>query len=212
VLSVQYGTQRREVITIARKMTADGLVVGTAGNVSLRCGDLVAVTPTGVEYDELTIEDIALVRLDGTSVAGRLKPTSELPMHLAAYARPDVSAVVHTHALHATALSLLRDDVPAVHYQLAEFGGNVRVAEYATYGSDQLARNMSAALGDLGGCILRSHGTITVGTSLTHAYNRTRHLEWLCELWLTAQAVGSPRVLEDDELARVADKLTTYGQ
>lgn len=204
--------ERHEVIRISRRMTADGLVVGTAGNVSIRCGDLVAVTPSGVEYDELVTTDVPVVQLDGTPVHGTLKPTSELPMHLTAYDRHRAGAVVHTHSLYATALSLVRTEVPAVHYQLAEFGGSVRVAEYATFGTARLAENMSEALTDRGACILRNHGTVAVGGTLIHAYNRVRQLEWLCQLWLTARQVGEPAVLDEDELARSAEQYTTYGQ
>ncbi|MGW5646484.1 class II aldolase/adducin family protein [Saccharopolyspora sp. NPDC003752] len=210
--SSRLAEQRREVIEIARRMTSDRLVVGTSGNVSVRSGDLVAVTPSGVDYDKLAVADIPLVDLTGEVVEGDLKPTSELPMHLAAYQRHDAGAVVHTHSLNATALSLLRNDVPAVHYQLADFGGTVQVAEYATFGSDQLAETMSKALEGRTGCILRNHGTITIGASLSQAYNRARQLEWLCELWLTASRTGEPSLLSDAELARCAELFAGYGQ
>lgn len=209
---IRCGDQRREVIDIATRMTSDRLVVGTSGNVSVRCGDLVAVTPSGVDYDTLTVADIPLVDLDGTVVGGELEPTSELPMHLVAYLRHGAGAVVHTHSLNATALSLLRDDVPAVHYQLGDFGGSVRVADYATFGSEVLGENMSAALEGRAGCVLRNHGTITVGKNLSQAYNRARQLEWLCELWLTAQRVGDPRLLSDEEITVAAEKFGSYGQ
>ncbi|CAM04456.1 class II aldolase/adducin family protein [Saccharopolyspora erythraea] len=208
----EFDAQRREVIDIARRMTADGLVVGTSGNVSVRCGDLVAVTPSGVDYDDLVVDGIPLVDLDGTVVSGSLSPTSELPMHLTAYREHDAQAVVHTHSLYATALSLLRDDVPAVHYQLADFGGSVVVADYATFGSDRLAETMSEALEGRAGCILRNHGTVTIGKTLAQAYNRARQLEWLCQLWLTAAQVGTPRLLDDAELASAAKRFSTYGQ
>lgn len=198
--------ERAEVIRVAQKMISDRLVVGTSGNVSLRAGELVAVTPSGVDYDVLEVADIPVVTLEGEVVAGEPAPTSELPMHLTAYQRPDVRAVVHTHSLHATALSLLRDEVPAAHYQLAEMGGTIRVAEYATFGTDQLAKNMSAALGDRGACVLRNHGAVAVGGTLPAAYNRARQLEWLCELWLTAQRVGEPRLLDEAELRRCAEQ------
>lgn len=210
--SVRLAEQRRAVIDIAQRMTADGLVVGTSGNVSVRCGDLIAVTPSGVDYDELIEPDVPLVDLDGEVVDGELRPTSELPMHLMAYQRHDAGAVVHTHSLHATALSLLRDDVPAVHYQLVDFGGRVRVAEYATYGTAELAESMSVALAGRTGCVLRNHGTVTIGKNLRQAYNRARQLEWLCQLWLTARQVGDPRLLDDAELERVAAQFADYGQ
>lgn len=205
--------EREEVIAVARRMTADRLVVGTSGNVSVRCGDLVAVTPSGVDYDALRVEDVPLVELSsGEVVEGALKPTSELPMHLTAYRDHGVGAVVHTHSLHATALSLLRDDVPAVHYQLADFGGTVRVAEYATFGTDRLAEAMSEALRGRNGCVLRNHGTVVVADDLAKAYGRAQQLEWLCELWLTASRVGAPRLLGEAELARCAEKFSSYGQ
>ncbi len=204
--------ERHEVIRMSRRMVADGLVVGTAGNVSLRRGGLVAVTPSGVEYDRLTFADVPIVDLDGNPVHGSLEPTSELPMHLTAYNGHEAGAVVHTHSLYATALSLVRDEVPAVHYQLAEFGGGVRVAEYATFGTARLAENMSAALTGRGACILRNHGTVAVADTLIHAYNRVRQLEWLCQLWLTARQAGEPALLDDAELARSAEQYATYGQ
>lgn len=210
--AVRLAEQRGEVIDIARRMTSDRLVVGTSGNVSVRSGDLVAVTPSGVEYDELRPVDVPLVDLRGEVVEGELTPTSELPMHLAAYTAHDAGAVVHTHSLHATALSLLRDEVPAVHYQLADYGGPVRVADYATFGTDALADSVSEALRDRTGCILRNHGTVTIGTTLTKAYNRARQLEWLCELWLTAARLGDPALLPDDEIARCATLFGGYGQ
>ncbi|WP_188987288.1 class II aldolase/adducin family protein [Saccharopolyspora thermophila] len=211
-MDARLAEQRREVIRIARRMVADRLVVGTSGNVSVRCGDLVAVTPSGVDYEDLRVPDIPLVDLDGNVVEGDLKPTSELPMHLTAYREHDAGAVVHTHSLNATALSLLRDDVPAVHYQLADFGGAVRVARYATFGSPELAESMSQALAGRTGCVLRNHGTITIAETLPKAYHRARQLEWLCELWLTAARVGDPHLLSDEELARCAKLFATYGQ
>jgi L-fuculose-phosphate aldolase len=204
--------ERREVIRIAQRMTSDGLVVGTSGNVSLRSGDFVAVTPSGVEYDELTVASVPVVDLTGRVVAGEWAPTSELPMHLQAYADHDALAVVHTHSLYATALSLLRDDVPAVHYQLAELGGPVRVADYATFGTAELADNMSAALTDRAACILRHHGTVTIGRTLSQAYNRARQLEWLCQLWLTASGAGQPRLLSEADLTRAAGSFASYGK
>lgn len=209
---MQLAEQRREVIAIAQRMVDDRLVVGTSGNVSVRGGDLIAVTPSGVDYDRLRPEAIPLVDLDGEVVDGELKPTSELPMHLAAYRSHAAGAVVHTHSLHATALSLLRDEVPAVHYQLADFGGPVRVAEYATFGTEALAESVSAALLDRTGGILRNHGTITIADTLPKAYSRAAQLEWLCQLWLTAAQVGEPRLLPDGELERCAPLFRAYGQ
>ncbi|WP_214368167.1 class II aldolase/adducin family protein [Pseudonocardia sp. H11422] len=203
---------RAAVIRTALRMTADRLVVGTSGNVSVRHGDLVVVTPSGVDYDRLDLADIPVVDLSGVVVDGMLAPTSELPMHLAAYRDHGAAAVVHTHSVHATALSLLVDEVPAVHYQLADFGGVVRVADYATFGTDELAANMSAALAGRTGVILRHHGTLTTGATLAKAYNRAAQLEWLCQVWLTARAAGEPRSLPAAEIERCVTAFANYGQ
>lgn len=205
--------ERDQVCRWARRTAADGLVVGRSGNLSVRSGDLVAVTPTGVDYDRLRPEDVPVVRLDGTPVEGDLLPTSELPMHLAAYAADGArAAVVHTHAVHATAVSLLVDEVPPVHYVLGTLGDSVRVAPYATYGTAELAGHMATALADRHGCLLRNHGTITTGTSLAEAYERALQLEWACRVWLLARSAGEPTLLTTDQVRDATRKLTTYGQ
>lgn len=128
------------LVETARRTVADGLVVGTSGNVSVRVGDLVLVTPTGVPYDRLTPADALAVDLDGRRVLGSLAPTSELPLHLALYRATGAGAVVHTHAVHATAVSTLVDELPPIHYMTAALGGPVRVAPYALYGTPAARR------------------------------------------------------------------------
>ncbi|MGV9966467.1 class II aldolase/adducin family protein [Streptomyces olivaceus] len=204
-----------ELVATARRTVADGLVVGTSGNVSVRVGDTVLVTPSGVPYDRLTPDDATGVDLAGRQVRGTLVPTSELPMHLAVYdADPAARAVVHTHAVHATAVSLLVPELPPVHYMTAALGGPVRVAPYAAYGTGELARGMLDALAGRTGCLLRNHGTITYGASLDQAYDRAAQLEWMCRLWLTAASVPgrTPSLLTDAQLAEASERLRGYGQ
>ncbi|MCM8551411.1 class II aldolase/adducin family protein [Streptomyces sp. STCH 565 A] len=204
-----------ELVATARRTVADGLVVGTSGNVSVRVGDTVLVTPSGLPYDRLTPDDATGVDLAGRQVLGTLVPTSELPMHLAVYnADPAARAVVHTHAVHATAVSLLVPELPPVHYMTAALGGPVRVAPYAAYGTGELARGMLDALAGRTGCLLQNHGTITYGTSLDQAYDRTAQLEWMCRLWLTAASVPgrAPSLLTEAQLAEVSERLRGYGQ
>ncbi|MFF1461126.1 class II aldolase/adducin family protein [Streptomyces sp. NPDC058330] len=202
------------VLATARRTAAEGLVVGTSGNVSARVGDVVLVTPSGVPYDRLTPGDTVGVDLDGRQVIGRLAPTSELPLHLAVYRATTAAAVVHTHAVHATAVSTLVTEVPAVHYATALLGGPVRTAAYARYGTRELAGHMLDALRDRTGCLLRNHGTVTYGDSLDQAFERTAQLEWLCRLWLTASSVPGhrPSLLSPDQLRDVQDALEGYGQ
>lgn len=206
---------RAEVLATARRTVADGLVVGTSGNVSARLGDMILVTPSGVPYDRLAPEDLVAVDPDGRRLhADGLAPTSELPLHLAVYRATDAAAIVHTHAVHATAVSTLVTEVPAVHYMTAALGGPVRVAPYALYGSDELARHALAALDGRTGCLLRNHGTLTHAANLDQAYDRTAQLEWMCRVWLAASGAPgrAPALLTSDQLAEVAEKLTGYGQ
>lgn len=204
---------REAIVTACRELSAAGLVVGTAGNVSVRRDDLVAVTPSGVRYAGLTPELVGVHRLDGTAVEAPLAPTSELPLHLAVYAaRPEAGAVVHTHSPAATALSALVDEVPAVHYYTAMFGGPVRVAPYATYGTAELARNVVRALRDRTACLMGNHGAVTVGPDLAAAHDKCVYLEWLCDVYLRASPAGTPRLLPPAEIAAVAEKLAGYGQ
>ncbi|MBX9363543.1 class II aldolase/adducin family protein [Streptomyces sp. WAC04114] len=203
-----------DLVTTARRTVSDGLVVGTSGNVSVRVGDTVLVTPSGVPYDRLTPDDVTGVDLDGRQVLGALVPTSELPMHLAVYRTTGALAVVHTHAVNATAVSTLVDELPLIHYMAAALGGPVRVAPYATYGTDELAENMLRALADRSGCLLRNHGTIAHGATLDQAYDRTAQLEWMCRLWLTASSVPglAPSLLSREQLTQVEERLRGYGQ
>jgi L-fuculose-phosphate aldolase len=203
--------QRRHIVDTCRRMRADGLVVGTSGNISVRSGELIAVTPSGLDYDAMTPESVGVHRLDGAPVEATLVPTTELPMHLAVYSGTDAGAIVHTHSTAATALSTLIDELPPIHYQIAMFGGPVRVAAYATYGTTDLAANMTAALAGRTACILGSHGTVAYGRDLAAAYARAVHLEWLCEVYLRAVAAGSPRLLPLAEIERVRHKLAGYG-
>jgi L-fuculose-phosphate aldolase len=202
------------VVATARRMRAEGLVVGTSGNVSARVGDIVLVTPSGVPYDRLGPGDAVGVDLEGRQVLGDLVPTSELPLHLAVYRAGCARAVVHTHAVHATAVSTLVPEVPLVHYVAALLGGPVRTAPYARYGTRELAANMLAALRDRTGCLLRNHGTVTYGDTLDEAYDRTAQLEWMCRLWLTASSVPGhrPSLLSPAQLREVQNALEGYGQ
>ena len=204
---------REQVVSACRELSGTGLVVGTAGNVSVRAGDLVAVTPTGVRYAGLTPDLVGVHRLDGSPVEAPLRPSSELPLHLALYAaRPEAGAVVHTHSPAATALSALVDEVPAVHYYLALFGGPVRVAPYATYGTPELARGVLEALRERSGCLMGNHGAVTVGPDLATALDKSLSLEWLCDVYLRASAAGRPRLLAPAEIEAVVAKLAGYGQ
>jgi L-fuculose-phosphate aldolase len=215
---VRLAAEREEIVRYAQALRPDGLVVGTSGNLSRRVGDLVVVTPSGLDYDTLTPELVCVCDLDGNLLDGPLQPTSEMPLHLSVYTTTEHRAVVHTHSTAATATSLLVDELPSIHYLVALFGGPVRVAPYATYGTPELAASVTEALKDRTGCLLANHGTVTVGPTLSAAYTLNHYLEWLCEVWLRATTAagalgtGAPRQLPAEEIERVVAKFATYGQ
>ena len=200
-------TERERVAAAARRLAEEGLVLGTAGNVSERRGELVAVTPTGAVLERLQAQDVAVVDLEGTWVDGPLAATSELALHLGAYRRYGAGAVVHAHAPVSTALACVLDEVPAVHYQMVSLGGSVRVARYATFGTAELAEVTLEALEDRFAVLMANHGTLTYGEDLDSAVERSRLLEWACTVYWRAAAIGAPRALGDAELDAVRDQL-----
>jgi len=202
---------RAAVARACSGLARSGLVTGTAGNVSARAGGLVAVTPTGARLAELTATDIAVVDLDGTLVDGPFAPTSELPLHLAVYRHTDASAVVHTHPRMATAVACVADELPCFHYGLLALGGAIRVARYATFGTDALADSVVAALDGRTAALMGSHGAVTYGACVQAAVDATELLEWACDVYLHACALGTPRVLGEDERAAVSAALAGYG-
>lgn len=202
--------ERELVVEHAQRLRRDGLVVLTAGNVSLRAGDVVAITPAGVDYDVLRPELICLIALDGRVVEAELPASSERPLHLALYRDPEVRGVVHTHSPYATALSTLVDEVPPIHYLFAELGGSVRVAPYATFGSAELAGSVAQALEGRNAALLANHGAVSVGETLERAYDRAVLLESLCALYYRARLLGQPAVLDSDEIVRVAERLQAH--
>jgi L-fuculose-phosphate aldolase len=192
--------ERADLADTCRRMLRDGLVTGTSGNVSVRAGDLVAITPTGVPYEQLTAADVVVVGLDGAVVEGARAASSELPTHLAIYLATDARAVVHTHSMYATTVGLVRDELPAVHYAINALGGPIRVAPYATFGTGELATAVTRAIDGRTAALLRNHGAVTIGGTLATAYDRAVRLEWLCELYWRAASIGAPAVLSAAEL------------
>ena len=193
-------------------MEVDDLTVGTSGNLSVRSGEHIAITPSGVHYDDLTPELICVIDIDGKVVEAELDPSSEVPMHTAVYRATDAGAVVHTHPMYCTALSVTRDEVPPVHYMIALLGGPVRVAPYARFGSPELAQGSVEAMKDRTGVLLRNHGATTYGESLDKAYTRSLYLEWVCRLYHQASQIGEPALLSQEQLEEGAQALGTYGQ
>jgi L-ribulose-5-phosphate 4-epimerase len=204
---------RHQVIDVAQRMTRMGLNRGTSGNVSARLPGGFLVTPSGMEPERLHPADIVAVDLDGECV-GRRKPSSEWRFHRDLYrSRPEVGAVVHTHAPFCTTLAVLGRGIPAFHYMVAMLGGrDIRCAAYATYGTQELSDHALAALDGRKGCLLANHGMLAVGRDLEDALAMAVELETLAEQYWRALQIGAPVLLPDDEMDRVIEKFKGYGR
>ena len=190
---------REAVAAAARRLAAEGLLIGTAGNVSVREGDRIAVTGTGVDLAGCTADDVTVVDLAGSTVEGRLVPTSELDLHLGLYAEAEANAVVHTHAPWSTAVACVLDELPVLHYQQLSLGGSIRVAPYATFGTRELAVAVRTALEGRHAALMANHGSVALGDDLDQAVERALLLEWLAALHHRASALGTPRLLTDQQ-------------
>ncbi|MBB6351340.1 class II aldolase/adducin family protein [Nonomuraea muscovyensis] len=197
---------REQLCAYGRRAVELGLVIGTSGNLSVREGDLVAVTPSGVALDRLTPELCPVVDVEGHLVEGDLQPSSETPMHLAVYAATGAGAVVHTHSVFGTVVATTMTELPPVHYNALLLGGAVRVAPYATYGTPELAANVRAALEGRTAALMANHGGVTTGATLDEAFEATRLLEWLCEVYVRALGAGTPAVLTGEQLDAVVER------
>lgn len=205
-------TARQAVVDAVRRLDALGLNRGSTGNASHRWQDGFLITPTGAGAD-IGPDDLAWVRDDG-AVTGLWQPSSEWHFHRAVYrARPDVSAVLHNHAVHATALGCLGRPLPAFHYMVAVAGGDdVPLVPYATFGTEALSNGVAAALTQRDACLLANHGMVCCGPGMAHAMKVMCEIEGLCQTYLLALAVGEPTVLGAEEMARVLDKFSRYGR
>ena len=203
---------RRELVETCRGMIRLGLTRGTTGNVSARVPDGFLVSPTGVPYHELEPDQVVRMRMDGTH-EGELLPSSEWRFHRdILQARSELQAVVHTHSTPATAIAVLGRAIPAIHYDVAAAGGpDIRCAPYATFGTEELARNVLAAFDGRRACLLAHHGVVAAGTSLAAALKLAETVDELARLYLLCLPAGEPPVLPDDEIARVVEKYRTYG-
>jgi L-fuculose-phosphate aldolase len=194
---------REQVVNACHRLARRGLVTGTAGNVSVRVGELVAVTATGVDLATADDAAVTFVDLAGDVRHGALRPTSELALHLGIYRHTDAGAVVHSHSAAATAVSVVLDELPCLHYQQLLLGGPIRVAPFAAFGTAEIATLTLEALADRRAAILAHHGAVTIGSSLDEALHNTELLEWVCRLFIDASAVGVPRSLLADQIAAV---------
>jgi L-fuculose-phosphate aldolase len=207
--------ERSFLIEYGKKLVEQGLTKGTGGNLSMfdRESSLMAITPSGIDFFQIKPEDIVLMDLDGHVVEGDRTPSSEWEMHLLEYKnRQDLDAVIHAHTVWAAVMACLRWPLPAAHYMIAVAGKDVRCAEYASYGTHELAVNALQGMADRKAVFLANHGILTGGASIQEAFNVLVQVEYCCEVYLKAKEVGEPVILPDEEMARMEQKFKTYGQ
>lgn len=207
--------ERRDLVEFGKKLVTANLTKGTGGNLSVfdRASGYVAITPSGIDFFEIQPEDIVIIDLDGKIIEGSRTPSSEWEMHLMPYrTRTDVDAVIHAHTMWATVLACLREELPATHYMIAVAGPTVRVADYATYGTHELAVNADKAMVGRRAVLLANHGILAGAQDLLNAFNIVEEIEYCSEVYCKARNIGDPVILPPEEMTLMAEKFKTYGQ
>lgn len=199
------------LVSGARAVARAGLVTGSSGNLSVRAGDAMVITPRGARLEAIDAAACVAVGLgDGAirePVLAGVDPSSEAPVHRAVYAATDAGAIVHTHSHFATVQSTLVGELPAVHYGITAFGGAVRVAPYATFGSEELAASVAEALRGRRAALMANHGAVVIADTVDAAVDLAVQLEWLASVSYHATLAGSPTLLNDEQLAAVAEQM-----
>ena len=205
--------EKEQVVRYGKKLIDRRLTTGSGGNISVynREKNLVAISPSGLDYYETTPEDIVILDMDGNLVEGKHRPSSEAGMHLAFYKnRADVSGIVHTHSKFATAIACMGWELPAVHYLIGMAGHRVKCTGYATYGSDELAKKALETIGDSNAVLLANHGLIALGEDVDRAFSTAEHLEFVSEVYYLTKTLGTPNILSDEDMDEVMKKFGTY--
>ena len=205
--------EKEQVVRYGKKLIDRRLTTGSGGNISVynREKNLVAISPSGLDYYETTPEDIVILDMDGNLVEGKHRPSSEAGMHLAFYKnRADVSGIVHTHSKFATAIACMGWELPAVHYLIGMAGHRVKCTGYATYGSDELAKEALETIGDSNAVLLANHGLIALGEDVDRAFSTAEHLEFVSEVYYLTKTLGTPNILSDEDMDEVMKKFGTY--
>lgn len=208
--------ERQEIVDYGKKMSSAGLSKGTSGNISAYdpgCGYM-AISPSGLDYFETAAEDIVILDLNGNLIEGSRKPSSEHALHATIYKlHPDARGVVHAHSTYCTTFACLKQPIEAVHYLLAGAQTfRVPCADYATYGTEELAEKVSEATGEGLAMLLANHGMVAYGPSLSKAFNVAENVEWVAEIQWRTMCVGKPAVLSKEEIDVVIESFKTYGQ
>lgn len=203
---------RQEVADVGRKIDDLGLVEFTSGNVSTRDADTgeIVISPTSIEYDRIHAADVLVIDAQGEILEGVHGTSAETPMHCGIYARrPEIGAIVHTHSRWATTFAVLDRQIPAVHYVISSIGDSIRVAPYATFGSEELADGVARELGEDNAILLKNHGVIAVGSDLRSALKNAIRVEFLAEVYWKSSVLGEPSILTPQDIADTREQSAT---
>ncbi len=203
--------KRQELTEVYKELDRSGLIFLASGNISVRHGDGMLISPTGASADKIAPEHFIFCNFDGTCPEGG-KPSSEWSMHAAIYdSAPATQAVVHTHSDNCVAVSCTNKPLPPFHYMIAAFGGsNVKCTPYVTYGSPELGRAAVEALQGRNSCLLGNHGMISHGSSLRKTFNLALRLEILCRQYIQARQAGEVVMMQPHEIDIAIDRYKTY--
>lgn len=205
-------SKREDVSRLGRQLLEKELTRGSGGNVSVRDGNRVAVSPSGIPYEEVTPDSVPVTDLDGELVDGENEPSNETPMHTQIYQeRSDVGGIVHTHSPYASTFASLGEPIPASHYLIAFAGKEIPVAGYEPPGSEELGELAVDALGrEYDACLLQNHGVIAVGEDADAALETAEMVEFVAQIHYQASAIGDPIIMDEDDLEYLVDMFGSY--
>jgi L-fuculose-phosphate aldolase len=207
--------ERKEIVRFGKKLIDSRLTTGTGGNLSIvnRKEGLIAISPSGIDYLEMKIEDIVLIDIHGQIIEGKRKPSSESNFHTMLYQkRGDINAITHTHSVYATTIACLNWEIPAVHYLVAFAGNKIPLVPYATFGTKELADNICNTVENYNAALLANHGLIAVGADLASTFYIAEEIELVAQIYYQTRCIGKPVILSDKEMKKVINKFKTYGQ
>ena len=206
---------RKELVEYGKRLVDSELTSGTGGNLSYFDSETgyMAITPSGLDFYKTKEEDIVILALDGTVIEGNRTPSSEWVMHKSIYeTRTDINAIIHGHTIYASVLACLREELPATHYMIAVAGETVRVADYASFGSKELAENAAKGMEDRNAVLLANHGIIGGSNNLRNAFNVIEEVEYCAKIYVIAKSIGNPIILPEKEMKFMSEKFKSYGQ
>ena len=204
--------QAKEVIKYAKMLNTENLSALRSGNISVRHNDGFLITPSGVKYSSLKIDDIVFVSLNGQFDEKKQKPSSEWKFHRDIYKnKREANAIVHSHSTNATAVSAHGKSIPAFHYMVALAGGNdIKCADYATFGTEELSNNIIRALENRKACLMSNHGQVAFEKSLDKAFELAQEIENICHQYINALKIGVPKILSNNEMNKILGQIKNY--